>query len=168
MKMKRMLSMMLIAASLAVTVSSCKNGVKDEDLKATVEKALKADSMMMNPMVDVKEGVVTVSGQCKDDKCKDMCQKMITDIKGVKSVVNNCTVTPPVTNTPASVTTELDAATQQKVKDGIKDIKGISVEFTGGKAVFSGEITKSDRMKLMQMLASAKVLNDVTKLADKK
>ena len=66
------------------------------------------------------------------------------------------------------MTTVLDDATQQKVKDGLKDIKGVSVEFSGDKAVLSGEVTKADRMKIMQMLASAKVKSDVSKLMDKK
>ena len=53
-------------------------------------------------------------------------------------------------------------------KDGLKDIKGVTVAFEGEKAVLTGEVTKADRMKIMQMLAAAKVKSDVSKLADKK
>ena len=100
-----------------------------------------------------------------------MCEKTVAGVKGVKSVVNNCTVAAPVAAPvapPASVTTMLDDATKQKVMDGLKDIKGVTVEFEGEKAVLSGEVTKADRMKIMQMMASAKVQTDVSKLMDKK
>lgn len=161
----------LLAVAIAATIGfvSCKP--KDADIKAEIEKALKADAMMSNTTVDVKDGVATISGECKNDACKAMCEKTVSGIKGVKSVVNNCSVTPPPPpppTAPASVTTTLDEATQQKVKDGLKDIAGVTVTFEGEKAVLAGEVTKANRMKIMQMLAAAKVKSDVTKLTDKK
>jgi hyperosmotically inducible periplasmic protein len=161
------LTKVLMAVAIIATISfvSCKP--KDADIKAKIEEAIKADAMMTGTTVDVKDGVATISGVCKDDACKAMCEKTIGAIKGVKSVVNNCTVTPAVAP-PASLTTTLNAATMQKVKDGLKDLKGITVNFDGDKAVLSGDVTKADRMKIMQMLASAKVKSDVSKLMDKK
>jgi hypothetical protein len=55
----------------------------------------------------------------------------------------------------------------QKVKDGLKDIKGITLTFAGNKAVLSGAISDADRMKVMQMLTAAKVQSDVSKLTKK-
>jgi len=165
--MKTIHLILAVAASATLSLSSCKP--KDSDIKAKVEEALKADPMMTGAMADVKDGIVTLSGECKDSACKAMCEKTVSGIKGVKSVVNNCTFPAPVViDEPASVTTSLDATTQQKVKDGLKDIKGVTVEFTADKAVLTGEVTKADRMKIMQMLASAKVKSDVSKLMDKK
>lgn len=168
MKLSKVLMAMAIVAAFAF--ASCKSKESDADIKARVEDAIKADSMMMGTVVDVKDGVATISGTCKDDECKSMCEKNIAKIKGVKSVVNNCNVAPKVevVAPPASLTTVLDEATQQKVKDGLKDIKGVSVTFTEDKAELTGEVTKADRMKIMQMLASAKVKSDVSKLTDKK
>ena len=165
--------MKLTKLLMAVIVSStmffvgCSSKPKDADIKAAVETALKADPMAAGTMVDVKEGVATISGECMDDACKAKCESIAAGVKDVKSVVNSCTVKA-VIAPPASLTTELDAATQQKVKDGLKDIKAVSVEFSGDKAVLSGEVSKADRMKIMQMLASAKVKSDVSKLMDKK
>lgn len=156
---------MIVAVSASMLFVSCKP--KDGDIKTAVETALKADPMMTGTMVDVKEGVVTITGECKDEACMAACEKIAAAVKGVKSVVNNCTVAP-VVAPPASLSTMLDAATQQKVKDGLKDIPGVSVEFTGDKAVLKGEITPANRMKIMQMLAAAKVLSDVSGLTDKK
>lgn len=166
MKLTKLLLAVVVSATILFV--SCKP--KDADIKASIEAAIKADSMMTGTMVDVKDGVATITGVCKDDGCKAMCEKTISAIKGVKSVVNNCTVAPPVVVTPppASLETVLDDATQQKVKDGLKDIKGVAVEFSGDKAMLSGEVTKADRMKIMQMLAAAKVKSDVSKLTDKK
>lgn len=157
---------LLAALMLAVAFTSCKP--KDADIKAKIETALKADPMMANTTVDVKDGVATISGECKDEACKAMCEKAVAGIKGVKSVVNSCTIAPPPVAPPASVTTTLDAATMQKVKDGLKDMKGITLDFAGDKAVLSGEITTADRMKIMQMLSAAKVKSDVSGLMDKK
>ncbi len=165
------LTKVLMAVIVMVTLAFVSCGPKDADIKAKIEAALKADPMMTSTVIDVKDGIATISGECKDDACKGMCEKTVAAIKGVKSVVNNCTITPPPPpppTAPASITTVLDEATQQKVKDGLKDIKGVTVSFEGEQAILSGEITKTDRMKVMQMLASAKVKSDVSKLMDKK
>jgi len=164
--MKLMKLLMAVVVSATMLFVSCKP--KDGDIKTAVETALKADPMMTGTTVDVKDGIVTLSGECKDDACKAMCEKTVLAVKGVKSVVNNCTVAPPPPPPPASVTTSLNEAAQQAVKDGLKDIPGVTVEFTEDKAVLKGEVTKANRMKIMQMLAAAKVLSDVSGLTDKK
>ena len=168
MKRTKMLLTVVVAATLFF--AGCKP--KDEDIKAKIEAAIKGDKMMEGAVVDVKDGVATISGEVMDTACKSYCEKTIAAIKDVKSVVNNCTVmpppAPPTPPAPASLTTALDEATQQKVKDGLKDIKGVTVTFEADKAVLAGSVTKADRMKIMQMLAMAKVKSDVSKLMDKK
>lgn len=156
---------MIVVVSASMLFVSCKP--KDADIKTAVETALKAEPTMTGTTVDVKDGVVTITGECKDEACMAACEKAAAAVKGVKSVVNNCTVAP-VVAPPASLSTMLDAATQQTVKDGLKDIPGVTVEFSGDKAVLKGEVTSANRMKIMQMLAAAKVLSDVTGLTDKK
>lgn len=160
--------LMAVVVVMTLTFMSC--GPKDADIKANIENALKADPTMAGTMVDVKDGVATISGECADPACKEHCGATASAVKGVKSVVNNCTVAPPPPPppAPASMTTVLDDATQQKVKDGLKDIQGVTVEFVEDKAVLAGEVTKANRMKIMQMLAAAKVKSDVSKLMDKK
>lgn len=168
MKMTKLL--MAIAIVTTVSFVSCKP--KDADIQSAVEAKLKAmPEMVKGATVEVKDGVATLSGECMDGMCKAACEKAASEVKGVKSIVSNFTIMPPPpppVAAPASLTTVLDAATQQKVKDGLKDIKGVTVEFAGEKAILTGEVSKADRMKIMQMLASAKVKSDVSKLADKK
>jgi osmotically-inducible protein OsmY len=163
---------LLMAVAIAATIGFVSCSPKDADIKAAVETKLKEKpDMTAGAMVEVKAGVATLTGQCKDDMCKADCEKLASEVKGVKSVINNLSIAPPpppVVAAPASIITVLDAATQQKVKDGLKDIKGVTVEFAEDKAVLTGTVTKADRMKIMQILASAKVKSDVTKLTDKK
>ena len=161
MKLTKLLMVVVVSATMLFV--SCKP--KDADVKTAVENALKADPMMANTTVDVKDGVVTMAGECKDDACKALCEKTVTGIKGVKSVVNNCTVaTPP----PASLSTTITAAKMQQVKDGLKDMPGVTVEFAGDKAVLKGAVTDANRLKIMQMLMAAKVLSDASGLTQKK
>lgn len=162
---------MTIAAALmiAVAFTSCKP--KDSEIKTNVETALKADMKMANTVVDVKDGIVTLSGECTDAECKAKCESTAAGVKGVKPpVVNNLLVAAPVVvePAPASTTTVLDDATKQAVTDGMKDIKGVTVEFTADKAVIKGEVTAANRMKIMQILSAAKVQSDVSGLMDKK
>jgi len=167
MKLIRLLTGLLFAATISFT--GCKP--KDEDIKAKVDKVIQEDAMLSGAVADVKEGVVTISGQMKDEDCRALCTKKVRDVKGVKDVINNATVAPPPpppVAPPASVTTVLDEVTQQKVKDGFKDIKGVTVTFEGDKAVLSGEVSKADNMKIMQILAAAKVKSDASKLTVKK
>jgi osmotically-inducible protein OsmY len=171
--LKMKMTKLLMAVAIAATIGFVSCSPKDADIKAAVETKLKEKpDMTAGAMVDVKAGVATLTGECKDDMCKADCEKLASEVKGVKSVINNLTVTPPppppVVAAPASISTVLDAATQQKVKDGLKDIKGVAVEFAEDKAVLTGSVSKADRMKIMQILSSAKVKSDVSKLTDKK
>lgn len=164
MKLTKLLMAVVVSATMLFV--SCKP--KDGDIKANVEKALKADPMMSNTMVDVKDGVVTMSGECKNDACKAMCEKTVKDVKGVKSVVNNCMVAAPAPPPPASLSTTIDATKMQQVKDGLKDIPGVTVEFVGDKAVLKGAVTDANRVKIMQIVMAAKVLPDASGLTSKK
>lgn len=166
------LTNVLMAVAVVATISfvSCKP--KDADIKAKIEAAMKANPAMAGMTIDVKEGVATVSGECADEACKTMCVKTIEDlkIKGVKSVVSTCTIKP-VVAPPASVTTSsLAMDVQQKVKDGLKDIKAVTLAgFTDKGAIINGEVTAAENMKIKQMLASAKVMLDASsKLTIKK
>ncbi len=160
----------LATALFATAVfTSCKP--KDSEIKANVETALKADMQMASTMVDVNDGKVTLSGECMDEACKAKCESTAAGVKGVKPpVINNLTVAAPMVTepAPASTTTMLDDAAKQAVNDGLKDIKGITVDFTADKAVIKGEVTAANRMKIMQILASAKVQSDVSGLMEKK
>lgn len=164
-------SKVLIGLAIAVLMGAVSCKPKDADIKAAIETSVSSLATGVNGVVfDVKDGVATISGEAKDEVTKDALATAVAAVKGVKSVVNNVTVAaPPPAPVAAPVveTTTIDTATQQKVKDGLKDIQGVIVDFVGDKAVISGTIAKKDRMKIMQILAAANVKSDVTKLTDK-
>lgn len=159
MKLGKVLMGMAVMVTLAFV--SCKP--KDEDILKAVNEKIAGMTEMKGMTATVTDGVVTLSGECKDEKCKADCQKAIEDakIKGVKSVVSNCTIAP-VVAPPASVAvSSLAADVQQKIKDGLKDIKGLtSVAFSDKGAVIIGEVSKADNMKIKQILGAAKVALD--------
>jgi osmotically-inducible protein OsmY len=148
--MKRTASIFLIAiASLAIGFTSCKKKMKDADIKAAVEKALAADPMSAGTTVSVEKGVVTLAGQCKDEMCKSACEKTAAAVKGVKSVVNNCTVAPPVEITQ-------DDPLTKAVTDALKAFPGVSAMVKDGIITLTGTIAKADRQKLMMILQELK------------
>ncbi len=157
------LGKVLLGLSLfaALAFASCKP--KDEDILKAVNEKIAGMTEMKGLTATVKDGVVTLSGECKDEKCKADCQKTIEDakIKGVKSVVSNCTIAPPPP-APASVTASVtDPKLQDAVKAIIKDIPGVSIEgFSDKGVILKGEISKANNMKLKQALAAAKIMMD--------
>lgn len=138
--MKKQFSVLLLVAVLATGFYSCKSKPKDADIKTSVEKALAADPMAMGTTVSVEKGVVTLSGECKDDMCKANCEKLAAAVKGVDKVVNNCTIAPPPppVQEPAQV-----SANEQSLIDALKDQPGLKGSIKDGKIVLTGEIEKA-------------------------
>lgn len=163
MKLTKFFSGALLIAALAFSVSACKSGPKDADIEKAVKEKLAASPDMASTAVSVKDGVVTLSGECKDDACKAGCEAAVKDVKGVKSVVNNCTVKPVVTTPPPASTTATttDPKLQDAVKAIIKDIPGLVLKgFSEKGAILEGTISTANNMKLKQALAAAKIMLD--------
>jgi osmotically-inducible protein OsmY len=45
-----------------------------------------------NPKVETNEGIVTLGGKARNGTERDLAAKLVTDIHGVESVVNNVTI----------------------------------------------------------------------------
>ncbi len=152
---KHLTPFLLIAvASVTISFSSCKSKPKDADIKAAIETALKADPMSAGTMVSVDKGVATISGECKDDMCKTHCAELVKGIKGVKEVVNNCTIAAPP---PPPMAT--DAAVDvlgQGLTDALKDHPGVTGTVENGKIVLKGEISKAKWAMIKQTLDKLK------------
>lgn len=143
---------MMSVFALAIGFNACKGKVKDADIKTAIETALKADPMAANTTVSVEKGVATISGECKDDLCKTHCAELVKGIKGVKNVVNNCTVAAaemPVINAD-------DEALTKGLADALKDVPGVQSSIKDGKIVLTGEIAKAKWMVLKQLLDKLK------------
>lgn len=142
-----------MAAMITTTFSSC--GPKDADLKATITEKMQAMPDMSGMTVDVKDGVVTLSGEVKDEATKAMCETTAKGVAGVKSVVNNCTVAPPLA-APAPVVIAADDPLTQGVTDATKDFPGVKAEVKDGVITLTGEIKKADLKTLMMSLNTLK------------
>jgi len=144
--MKKIISIFFIAGlTTAISVTSCKSKPKDASIKEAIEKALAADPMSAGTTVSVEKGIATITGVCKDEACKTHCADLVKGIKGVKEVVNNCTVAPPVE-------IAQDDPLTQAVTDALKAYPGISASIKDGIITLTGTIAKADRQKLMMAL----------------
>lgn len=155
-------SSLLSMALLSVLLSSC--GPKDTDIQKAVTEKISNSSGMSDMMVSVNKGVVTLSGQCKDETCKSNCEKLAKEIKGVKSVINNCTVAPPPP-VPAPVVINADETLSKAVMTLLAKYPGVSSTISNGVVTLNGEIKKANLMPLMQSLQALnpkKVENKLT------
>lgn len=139
---KIMLSVVLMFSMFVV---GC--GQKDSDIKASVEEKLKANPEMTPLAVSVNDGVVTLTGQCKDEKCKADCEEAAKSAKGVKSVINNAVV---AAAAPVEVST--DNALTTGVRDATKDHPTVTATVNDGVVTLTGEIKRDQLPKLMQTL----------------
>jgi osmotically-inducible protein OsmY len=153
MKVTKVLAVMMIA--LAVGFVSCKP--KDADIKTAVEQAISAIPDASGATIEVKDGVATISGEFKDDAAKLAAETAAKAVKGVKSVVNNGSITPPpapVVTAPVEVSA--DAALISSVADAIKDFTTVKADVKDGVVTLTGEIQKTSLPKLMMALNALK------------
>lgn len=87
------MSKLLLAVAVAATISFARCSPKDADVQASIETKLNAKPDMSGAKVQVKDGVVIIAGECRDESCKADCEKTAQEVKGVKSVINNLTIT---------------------------------------------------------------------------
>ena len=149
------LTKVLMAVAIIATTSFVSCSPKDADIKTAIEEKINTTPGMMGATVDVKDGIATISGELKDPESKAMAEKEIAGVKGVKSVVNNCTVAPPPPP-PAPVVIAADDPLTMAVTDAIKDYPGVKADVKDGVITLTGDITKDALKKLMPMLQSLK------------
>jgi hyperosmotically inducible protein len=153
--MKKHLSRMVIGLIFiipGILLSSCKE--KDSKIQAAVETSLK-NSGMPEISATVKDGVATLSGECKSDADKAAVESMIAKVKGVKQVVNNCSVAPPPP-APAPVVIAADDPLSKGVTDAIKDYPGVKADVKDGVVTLTGDIKRAELKKLMETLHTLK------------
>jgi hyperosmotically inducible periplasmic protein len=154
--MKKMLKIKLLAAVLLLTIGLSSCGKKDEVLQKEVETAVRATPGMENLSVAVEKGVVTLTGECKDDACKAKCAEIAKGIKGVKEVVSNCTITPAVVEEVAAVVPEVADALTQAITDALKDYPTVQSSLSEGVLTLTGEVSKDKIQKMMMGLNALK------------
>ena len=97
MKIKRIALSLILSVVLAATAIAASKPVTDDFISDSVGQKLAADSVVKGGSikVDVKDGVVTLTGKVQEPKQKDKAEKLAKKVSGVKSVVNNLTIDKP-------------------------------------------------------------------------
>ncbi len=92
----RVQSVLLILSLLALLCVSLNAATKvsDDKIYDQVKIKLATDSLVMGVdfEIDVKEGVVTLSGKVRTQKQKDRAERVAKKVKGVAKVVNKLVV----------------------------------------------------------------------------
>ena len=146
-----MLMLAVPALLFVVSTTSCNSKTSDADVKTAVDKAIAANSGPSTVSTSVDDGVVTLSGEVKDEATKTAAETAARGVNGVKSVTNNLSITPP----PPVVITA-DDPLKASVDNTVKAYPGVSASIQDGIVTLTGEIKRADLQKLMMDLNTLK------------
>jgi hyperosmotically inducible protein len=130
---------------------ACKGKPSDAEIQTEVTKAL-SDEAGSGLTASVNKGVVTLTGTCKDEACRNSCANEAKGVKGVTDVVNNITV--PVAAAPVEITP--DAPLQDAVNNVVKTYSDVKAEVKDGVVTLRGNIERSKLQDLMMALNGLK------------
>lgn len=142
---------LVFAMAVSVLFTACKpnDSAVAESVKA------KISAVAQGLAVDVKNGVVTLTGTVADDATKAAVEAALQGVKGVKSVVNSLSVTPPPPPVVINPFEELRKGIQSAFDS--KGIKGVNFNIdTAGIVTLTGSVKKADLAKVMQAANEAK------------
>jgi osmotically-inducible protein OsmY len=90
MKLKRVVSFLLLSVGLLSTAVAANKPVSDDFLTDTIRARLAADAVVKGGAieVDVHDGAVVLKGKVEEDKQRVRAEKVVKGIKGVKGVKN--------------------------------------------------------------------------------
>ncbi len=141
MNLKNVVLSCAVITGLAFGLPSCKSQEKkDAEAKAKIEATLTPGIT-----VEVKDGVATLDGEFPDEAAKTAAEATAKNVPGVKSVVNNGTVTAPVVINP-------DEALITGVNGIVQQYPGVTATVNDGVVTLTGEIKKADWMQLKPMI----------------
>ena len=137
--------------SLALMAGIISCGPNDEKINEAAKAALTGNSALSGVSASVEKGVVTLSGDVETDDLKALAQTTVSEVKGVKSVVNNVTVTPKGP-TPEELKRMADSALQAKVTDGFTRYKvsGVTATVADSIVTLTGDIKRADLQNAMK------------------
>jgi hyperosmotically inducible protein len=131
------------------------------NLKTAVNKAIATNTVLSTVSISVDKGVVTLSGEVKDDATKAAADAAARTVYGVKSVTNNLTINP-------SLSFVLASSNNQPDNDFTKVLKNhpsVTATIHNGVITLTGEIGKAAYQHLMislNALNPKKVENKLT------
>ena len=142
--------------TLSLALAGC--APKDADLKAGANRAV---ASVPGVTVEVTNGVATISGEFADEASRASTEALVKGVKGVKSVVNNGTITPP----PPPVVISEDEMLKTNVTAALRDFSTLMADVKDGVVTLTGEISRANLPKVMQAISALhpkKVVNKAT------
>src|SRR5436190_6783594 len=150
---KKIMRVLLPTFILFISLAACNSKTSDADVKTSVDNAIAANSNLTGAYSDVKDGVVTLTGQVKDESAKASAETTAKGVKGVKSVNNNLTVAPPPA---APVEITADDPLKASVDNTVRSYPGVSASVKDGVITLTGQIKRADLQNLMKSLNALK------------
>lgn len=147
-------SIRLILTVLAISsigFVSCKGKQTDAEIQSSINEKIAGNEEMKGLNASVTNGVVTLTGECKDEECRKDCADAIKGVSGVKSVENNIRIASAAAPT-APVEIASDETLRNSVNDVVKNYKGVEAEVKDGVITLRGEIKRDSLQNLMASL----------------
>ena len=141
MKIKNTIAIFIISIVTSLGMVSCKQKSNDTEIQSSVSAKLPSG---VNSSVN--DGVVTLSGDCRDEACKTNAEQAAKDVKGLKSVVNNINVIV-IGSQPVEISS--DETLRNTVAEAIRVYKDVKADVKDGVVTLIGEIKRSDLQDLM-------------------
>lgn len=154
----RLSAVLLMSAGL--TFTACKGGPKDSDIQESFNAKMTENPQLRTVTATVKDGIITLTGPCPDEACRTSAEQAAREIKGVKNVVNNISV-----SQAAPVVIADDATLKNAVDEIIDDYDNVEADVQNGEVTLRGSIERDKLQKLMMDLNSAnakKINNQLT------
>lgn len=146
--MKKVLSQRWMTAVLFLGMfTACSNEPKDSKIQGDFEEKAKVNPQLATVRATVNKGVLTLSGQCPDETCRTSAEQAAREVKGVKSIVNNISVTQA-----APVVIADDATLENSVKEVVDDYDDVEATVNNGEITLRGTISRDNLQKLMMEL----------------
>ena len=148
----RLLRVSMFVAMTSIWLFSCKPKISDQD----IETKIQSNSALSHLAVSVKDGVVTLSGEAKDDADRTNSEAAVKSIEGVKEVVNNTTIAPPPPPPSAPVEIAADDPLTKGIADALKDFPTVKATANDGVITVTGETTAANWKKIKMTLDGLK------------
>lgn len=125
--------------NLNVIFSKDAKAVKDEDLEDNIKHIFSTSlyDSLSSVAVDVKNGLVTLSGNVPKLWLKSKAVRLASEMKGVKDILNEITVLPTTTIVDRMISEDIASAITRKLGSIASDI---SVKVHMGRVVLSGSL----------------------------
>ncbi len=136
--------LIFLSAVLMLSITSC-GAPSDKTIREDVSRELAKNPDFKSITSDVKDGVVTLTGDCKTGGCDSSAAVQVKQVKGVKSIENNIH---------KNLTTDLTLRTS--VQSIISKYAGVQADVAAGVIVLRGTIEKNQVEPLMIELQALK------------